>query len=201
MRGCVAGCASCERLRLTLRELLSQRTWPELTEDLLAHTAGISRPALSAHYPSVAACAADALDEAVSDLGAACAAARTAAFPAAGGFAGRFLAVTDAARHWLADRPAMARMLFVVPEQARDPVLLGKMNSCKHVLAALFEDPAAFSPAGSTHVEFMVGLFFHATRQHLLAAHNPDALRDQLRALASFTRTAHRPPPTSCTGE
>lgn len=183
--GCVQDCPACLRLRAALRATLVNRSWHDLTPSAVADTAGMAVSAFFAHYPSVAACGAAALDEAADECRAAC----ELAYPAWRDCHERFLRMSDAAVSWMAARPEMARLLFVIPRQAYDPVLLAKVSAFKRALVSLFEQPGRCSPAGRTHVEFVIGLFFQVVVREFARGAEIDTLRLRVLTLAPFVET------------
>lgn len=182
IRGEIGECDGCRRLRRTLCDLLARRPWSAVTVEALATAAGISVPVLRTHYPGVPECGVAALDEAAAEFTAVCA----SVLPLAEGCAERYVQVSEAILHWVASRPEAARMLFVVPAQTNDRALLDRVHACKRTTAALFERPDGFSPAGSTHVEFLVALFFQAAQRHL-RSDDLGILRARVLALTPFT--------------
>jgi hypothetical protein len=162
--------------------MLADLSWEDLTASAVAGAAGLDVIVFLAHYPSVAACGAAALDEAAADCRRACA----AAFPAWRTCSERFFGMSETVLGWMQDQPAMARLLFVVPEQSHDPGLLERVAAFKRELGALFEQPGRCTPAGRTHVEFVIGLFYQAASQELLDGAEADTVRSRVLALAPF---------------
>lgn len=166
------------------------QTWNDLTVAAVAGVVGMTETAYFAHYPSVAACGAAALDEAAEDCRDAC----ESAYPAWRNCSERFVHMADAVVQWIVGSPEMARLLFVIPGQAGDPVLLRKLGAFKRAVVMLFDQPGRCSPAGRTHVEFVIGLFFQAAARELVNGAELVTLRHRVLALAPFVET---PPPTS----
>lgn len=183
--GCRQECPACARLRAALRAKLVDQTWHDLTPTAVADAAGMSVNSFFAHYPSVAACGAAALDEAAEDCRRACA----RAYPARRDCRERFLQMAEAAVSWMAARPEMARLLFVIPRQSYDPVLLEKLSAFKWVMVSMFEEPVRCSPAGRTHVEFVIGLFFQVVVREFARGAEIDTLRLRVLMLAPFVET------------
>lgn len=179
---CAIDCPSCGRLRSSLRAMLVERTWHELTAVEIAGAAGMDQADFAEHYPSVLACGVAALEEAAADCHARCA----AAFPAWRDCSERFFGMSDTVLSWIDAEPEMARLLFVVPEQVHHPVLLHRFGRFKGALSALFDQPGRCTPAGRTHVEFVIGVFCQAAYQHLDSEAEPGSLRRRVLALATF---------------
>jgi hypothetical protein len=155
------------------------QSWHDLTPPVVADTAVT---AFFAHYPSVAACGAAAFDEAAEECLGTCA----HAYPAWRDCHERFLHMAEAAVGWMAARPEMARLLFVIPLQTYDCVLLAKVSAFKRALVSLFDQPGRCSPAGSTHVEFVIGLFFQVVVREFVRGAEIDTLRLRVLTLAPF---------------
>lgn len=162
------------------------RAWNEITAATIAGAARTNVPTFLAHYPSVAACGAAALDEAAADCRSVC---RSALPHGRAACADLFLQASDAVLRWIAQRPQRARVLFVVPDQSCDATLLARLSAFKQTIATLFSQPARCSPAGRTHVEFVVGLFVQSVTSELSDGTSPAALRGQVLALLPFVQT------------
>ena len=133
--------------------MLAGRAWDDLTAASIADAAGLDVIVFPEHYPSVAACGADALDRAARDCLDACA----DAYPSWQGCAERFFGLSGTVLRWVETRPGLAPLLFVVPEQTREPALVARVGAFKRELAGLFDRPGRCTPAGRTHVEFVIG--------------------------------------------
>lgn len=180
--GCVSNCPTCTLLRSALAALFVERAWSDMTASAVAGAAGISVTAFLEHYPSVAACGMATFDEAAAECYSVCAAAY---FPRRD-CGERFRHMAEAVGEWTAARPGLAWVLFVLPSQAHDPALLDRLSMFKRQILALFDQPGRCSPAGGTHVEFLIGLFFQSAHRQLVNAGGPRMLRGQAQELAPF---------------
>jgi hypothetical protein len=151
----------------------------------VADRAGVTADEFGAHFPSLTACAVNALDESAESCLAACIVASRRVLP----YRQRFRQITNAVATWAQAQPAMARMLFVVPEES------GEVELCRRVAAtvprfiALFESMMALRlPAGATQTEFVISLFCRMARQALTNPGEAElaALPDRAQALALF---------------
>ncbi|WP_232213004.1 hypothetical protein [Saccharomonospora saliphila] len=158
----------------------------------VAVAAGVERRVFGQHYRNVLACGAAAFDEAAGECWSVCA----AAWRGEGDCVERYRRVVEAVLRWTASHRDAARFLFVVAARACEPILIARLAAFKESVAALIERPGDHTPAGSTHVEFVVGLVFRAAERVLGAGADadPDAadLRRELCALTPFVRTPLR---------
>ncbi|WP_019811088.1 hypothetical protein [Saccharomonospora halophila] len=180
-----ADCPACARLRAAVRVIAGETPLFEVTAGELADAAGTDVQMFTRHYPSVRACGAAAFDEAAEDLHRVCATALRGTRPDC---AARFAGVADAVLRWVDTHPQCARYLFVVSERAAEPELRARSSGLKRSVTCLFDGAAGHTPAGRTHVEFVVGLFFRAAAQALDGTGHGDhsALRTKVLALRPF---------------
>lgn len=182
-------CPVCARLRAALSTLLLWQAWDEVQPADLANAAEIPVASVADHYPTIVACAVAALDQAATECFAACA----TAYPGSKNCGERFIAMVDAALRWISARPAMARLLLVIPHQAKEPQLLQRVHAFKLQIIGLFDRPASCSPAVSTYVEFVLGLLLQGAYQQLADGAEPNTLHQLARTLAALVDT---PPPS-----
>lgn len=182
-----ADCPACARLRAAVRVVAGDTPLLEVTAGELAGAAGTDVRMFTQHYPSVRACGVAAFDEAADELHRVCATALRGNGPDC---AARFAGVVDAVLRWTVTNPQCARYLFVASERAGAPELLARLSELKRSVTSLFDNSAGHTPAGRTHVEFVVGLFFHTAAQALAtdvtgeAGHS--ALRKKVLAFSPF---------------
>lgn len=149
---------------MAIRELLLDRPWSAVSRTDVADRAGVGAADFGRHFPSVTACAVAALEESAQSCLAACTVAGRRVLP----YRQRFRQITDAVATWARVRPAMARMLFVVPEESGEVALRRQVAATVPRFVALFESmmPRRL-PAGATQTEFVISLFYRMARQAL----------------------------------
>lgn len=162
------------------------RHWSEVDQATLAHRAGMRPQDVTAYFPSVPACAADALEESLESCYAACAAARSERLSCSR----QFDAFIGAVLSWACAEPGMARLLFVVAEQSGERQLRRLLAVAFPRFVELFQEMTGSLPAGTTQTEFVIGSLYRLLNKELASRPQPRLaeLHERARALAMFVQ-------------